>query len=61
MPVTPLSKLLEKVVEEARASFKSGNDITLALVSCLAYMLAYLNETLRSYPSVPFGYASFRP
>ena len=46
---------LKRVVEEVRTSFKSSDDITLTSVSCLRYMLACLNEALRSYPPVPFG------
>ena len=54
-------KALEKVVEEVRTSFKSEDDITLTSVSCLTYMLACLNEALRSYPPVPFGMPRFVP
>ncbi|KAI5865331.1 putative cytochrome P450 [Durotheca rogersii] len=46
---------LRKVTEEVRSSFRSEEDITLTSVSCLTYMLACLNEALRSYPPVPFG------
>ena len=52
---------LKKVVEEVRTSFKSESDITLTSVSCLTYMLACLNEALRSYPPVPFGMPRFVP
>lgn len=46
---------LKKVTEEVRTSFKSEDEITLTSVSRLTYMLACLNEALRSYPPVPFG------
>lgn len=46
---------LSKVVDEVRSAFKSEEEITLTSVNCLTYMLACLNEALRSYPPVPFG------
>jgi cytochrome P450 len=46
---------MKKCVEEVRTSFKSEAEITLMSVNCLTYMLACLNEALRSYPPVPFG------
>lgn len=46
---------LRKVTEEVRTKFTSEEAITLTSVSCLSYMLACLNEALRSYPPVPFG------
>lgn len=46
---------LRKVTEEVRTKFRSEEDITLTSVSCLTYMLACLNESLRAYPPVPFG------
>ncbi|KAH8651354.1 putative cytochrome P450 [Xylariales sp. PMI_506] len=46
---------LRKVTEEVREKFSREEDITLTSVSCLTYMLACLNEALRSYPPVPFG------
>lgn len=46
---------MKKCVEEVRTSFKSEDEITLMSVNCLTYMLACLNEALRSYPPVPFG------
>ncbi|KAJ5113438.1 hypothetical protein N7456_001972 [Penicillium angulare] len=52
---------LKKVVEEVRTSFKSEDEITLTSVSRLTYMLACLNEALRSYPPVPFGMPRFVP
>jgi len=46
---------LKKVTEEVRSTFTSDEEITLTSVGGLKYMLACLNEGLRSYPPVPFG------
>jgi hypothetical protein len=43
------------VTEEVRSTFTSDEEITLTSVGGLKYMLACLNEGLRSYPPVPFG------
>lgn len=41
---------LEKLNEEVRSAFKSSDEITIATVSRLPYLLACLNESLRCYP-----------
>ena len=46
---------LKKVTDEVRTTFTSASEITLTSVNVLTYMLACLNESLRSYPPVPFG------
>lgn len=46
---------LKRVTEEVRSTFKSDGEITLSSVGDLTYMLACLNEGLRSYPPVPTG------
>ncbi|KAL6158808.1 hypothetical protein ACJBU6_02985 [Exserohilum turcicum] len=51
----------QKVVHEVRTSFNSDEEITLTSVSRLTYMLACLNEAMRSYPPVPFGMPRFVP
>jgi cytochrome P450 len=47
--------VLEKLTQEVRSSFNSNEEITLASVGNLKYMLACLNETFRMYPPVAFG------
>lgn len=46
---------LNKLTQEIRSSFTSDNEITLASVTNLPYMLACLNEAMRYYPPVPIG------
>ncbi|KAI0155736.1 cytochrome P450 ClCP1 [Pestalotiopsis sp. NC0098] len=46
---------LAQLHTELRKAFNSDNDITLAKVSRLDYMLACLEETMRLYPPVPIG------
>lgn len=46
---------LEKVSHEVRSTFKSAEDITLASVDKLEYMIACLSEALRWYPPVAMG------
>jgi cytochrome P450 len=41
---------LKKLNEEVRSSFKSSDEITIAAVNRLPYLLACLNEGLRRYP-----------
>lgn len=41
---------LEKLNKEVRSAFKSADEITIASVSRLPYLLACLNEGLRRYP-----------
>ena len=41
---------LAKATKELRSSFQSSDQITLASVNSLSYMLAALNEALRYYP-----------
>ncbi|KAK0641454.1 isotrichodermin C-15 hydroxylase [Cercophora newfieldiana] len=43
---------LAKLQQEVRKTFKSANDINIASVNKLSYMLAVLNESLRMYPPV---------
>ncbi|KAH8674201.1 cytochrome P450 [Xylariales sp. PMI_506] len=49
-------EILKQLTQEVRSSFKSEDEITLISVSRLNYMLACLNEGLRSYPPVPFAF-----
>ncbi|KAJ0136936.1 Uncharacterized protein HZ326_20054 [Fusarium oxysporum f. sp. albedinis] len=46
---------LRKVTEEVRSRFHNEDEITLASVADLHYMLACINESLRCYPPVPSG------
>jgi len=43
-------EILDKLNQEVRSSFKSKDEITIASVGKLSYMLAVLNESLRLYP-----------
>jgi cytochrome P450 len=43
---------LSRLQHEVRTTFKSADDINIASVSKLSYMLAVLNEALRMYPPV---------
>lgn len=45
----------EKLVAEVRNAFASEDEITIAGVNKLEYLLACLNETMRMLPAVPFG------
>ncbi|KAH8880867.1 cytochrome P450 [Thozetella sp. PMI_491] len=47
---------LKKLTEEVRSTFKSEEEITLLSVGRLSYMLACLDEGLRSYPPVAIGF-----
>lgn len=46
---------LKKLSDEIRTTFKSEDEITMASVGNLPYMLACLNEGLRRYPPVASG------
>ena len=46
-------QVMQKLVDEIRGTFRHAEDITLAGVSGLTYMLAVLDESLRIYPPVP--------
>ncbi|KAH8423012.1 uncharacterized protein LDX57_000768 [Aspergillus melleus] len=48
-------EVLARLTEEVRSSFHSEKDITMDSVNGLSYMLACLNEALRSYPPIPIG------
>ncbi|KAK1145435.1 hypothetical protein N8T08_004310 [Aspergillus melleus] len=48
-------EVLARLTEEVRSSFHSEKDITMDSVNSLSYMLACLNEALRSYPPIPIG------
>ncbi|ORY67805.1 putative cytochrome P450 [Pseudomassariella vexata] len=52
MTATTLSDVLQKLNHEVRSFFSSVDEITIASVNQLTYMLAVLNETLRVYPPV---------
>ena len=43
-------EILEKLYQEVRSTFSSAEEITIASVGKLSYMLAVLNESLRLYP-----------
>ncbi len=45
-------EILEKLYHEVRSTFSSTEEITIASVGKLSYMLAVLNESLRLYPPV---------
>ena len=44
---------MERLVDEIRSSFKSGEEITPSSVTRLPYTTAVLEETMRIYPPVP--------
>ena len=46
-------QVLEKLVNEIRTKFSSEEQIDMAGVNSLDYMLACINETFRMYPPVP--------
>jgi len=46
---------MQKLKDEVRSAFQTEDDITLARVNGLTYMLAVLDEGLRIYPPVPVG------
>ncbi|KAK0627366.1 isotrichodermin C-15 hydroxylase [Immersiella caudata] len=46
---------LAKLQDEVRTAFKSADEINIASVNKLSYMLAVLNESLRMYPPVTAG------
>lgn len=46
---------LARVTDEVRGAFGSEEEITIAAVGRLTYMLACLDEALRMYPPVPTG------
>ncbi|KAI9041494.1 cytochrome P450 [Aspergillus affinis] len=48
-------EVLARLTKEVRSSFQSEKDITMDSVNGLSYMLACLNEALRSYPPIPIG------
>lgn len=47
--------VLAKLVKEVRSSFKTYEEINLAGVNGLVYMLACLNESFRLYPPAPLA------
>lgn len=47
--------VLKKLTDEVRSSYDSDDQITLASVGNLKYMLACLNESFRMYPPVAVG------
>jgi cytochrome P450 len=44
-----------RLVTEVRNAFANEDEITIASVNKLEYLLACLNETMRILPAVPFG------
>lgn len=48
--------VLDKLKAEVRGAFSSEDEITWSAVNQLKYTLAVLNEALRMYPPVPFGF-----
>lgn len=48
--------VLDKLKAEIRGAFSSEEEITWSAVNQLKYTLAVLNEGLRMYPPVPFGF-----
>jgi cytochrome P450 len=48
-------KSLARLQQEIRSTFSSSDEITIASVGKLSYMLAALNETLRCYPPITAG------
>ena len=48
-------KVMKKLQKEVREAFKEGQEIDIAGVNNLEYMLAVLDESLRMYPPVPTG------
>jgi cytochrome P450 len=52
---------LAKVNNEVRTAFQSEEDITLAAVQNLPYMIACLTEALRYYPPTPTGFPRIAP
>lgn len=52
---------LEKLTKEIRTTFKSEDEMDMASVSALPYLLACLEEALRMYPPVPMGLPRVAP
>lgn len=48
-------RVLRKLQEEVRGAFETEDEITIAGVGQLKYMLAVLDESMRQYPPVPTG------
>lgn len=48
--------VLDRLKAEIRGAFSSEEEITWSAVNQLKYTLAVLNEGLRMYPPVPFGF-----
>lgn len=48
-------KALARLQQEVRNTFSSSEEITIASVGKLSYMLAALNETMRCYPPITAG------
>lgn len=46
---------MEKLKQEIRSTFKSADEITMASVNRLPYLLACLNESLRMFPPATHG------
>jgi cytochrome P450 len=53
--------VMAKVVHEIRSTFANEDEITIAAVGDLKYMLAYLQEAMRIYPAVPVGLQQIVP
>jgi cytochrome P450 len=47
--------VMAKVVHEVRSTFANEDEINIAAMGNLRYMLACLDETMRIYPAVPVG------
>ncbi|KAA8647482.1 cytochrome P450 [Aspergillus tanneri] len=48
-------KVLTRLTDEVRTTFQNEQEINIDSVNGLTYMLACLNEALRSYPPIPIG------
>ncbi|KAF2147309.1 uncharacterized protein K452DRAFT_282310 [Aplosporella prunicola CBS 121167] len=54
-------EIMKKLVAEIRETFSSQDEITIARVSTMPYLLAVLSESLRYYPPVPTGFPRVVP
>ncbi|KAL5115725.1 hypothetical protein ACEQ8H_006333 [Pleosporales sp. CAS-2024a] len=52
---------MQKLVQEIRAAFKSGEDMTLEALAALPYFAACVKEAFRLYPPVPLGLPRITP
>ncbi len=48
-------KALAKLADEVRGAFQSDDDITIASLNSLPYLIACINEGLRLYPAITHG------